>query len=48
MGKVIGLIFPNTAPAAHGCPACGKEYKSREALEKHLRDKHAKTPAGEK
>ncbi len=45
MGKVTGLIFTD---AAHTCPACGKEYKSREALEKHLRDKHAKTPAGEK
>ncbi len=48
MGKVTGLIFLDTIPETHACPDCGKEYKSREVLEKHIRDKHTPKPAREK
>jgi uncharacterized C2H2 Zn-finger protein len=43
MGRVTGLVFPLTDPApveTLQCPHCGKTYKTREALEKHLREKH--------
>ena len=50
MAKIIGLIFPGEAPNAEPaaekptCPHCGKEYKTAEGLEKHIKDKH---PEGE-
>lgn len=37
MAKTIGLVFP---AAKFVCPQCGKEYKSQEALDKHIADKH--------
>lgn len=41
MGKIVGLIFPDeTAAEIFRCPHCEKEYKSAQALEKHLREKH--------
>lgn len=44
MGRIIGLTFPaSTAGEASGtfiCPHCGKTYKSREALDKHIGSKH--------
>lgn len=40
MGKIIGLVFEEKFV----CPVCGKEYKSQEALEKHIKDKH---PSGD-
>lgn len=41
MGKIIGLTFQEDAStSAEKCPHCGKAYKSREALEKHILDKH--------
>lgn len=44
MGKIIGLTFQETpSTSAEKCPHCGKAYKSREALEKHIQDKHPET-----
>lgn len=46
MAKIIGLIFPGEAPNAEPaaekfvCPHCGKEYKSKDSLAKHIKDKH--------
>ena len=51
MARIVGLVFPEAAPieeSASGekytCPVCGKEYKTEEGLEKHIKDKH---PEGE-
>lgn len=41
MGKIVGLVFEKPSFV---CPVCGKEYKSEEALNKHIADKH---PAGQ-
>ena len=47
MPTIIGLIFPgeapNVEPAAEKftCPHCGKEYKTQEGLDKHIKDKHS-------
>lgn len=38
MGKIIGLIFEDTPKFA--CPHCNKVFKSVEALEKHINEKH--------
>ena len=46
MPTIIGLTFPGEAPNAEPaaekptCPHCGKEYKTAEGLEKHIKDKH--------
>ena len=45
--KTIGLTFPVEEASAveiFTCPHCGKEYKTAEGLEKHIKDKH---PEGE-
>ena len=43
MAKTVGLTF-KVAPAAEAekftCPICGKEYKSKDALAKHIKEKH--------
>lgn len=50
MAKIVGLIFPGVAPSEEPaaekfvCPHCGKEYKTEDGLEKHIKDKH---PEGE-
>ena len=50
MAKIIGLTFPGEAPSEEPaaekvvCPHCGKEYKTQEGLDKHIKDKH---PEGE-
>lgn len=38
MGKIVGLVFEDEP--VYTCPHCGKVYKTEEALEKHLKDKH--------
>lgn len=47
MGKIVGLVFEETT-ARLACPHCGKEYKTGEALAKHIKDKHpdAADPSG--
>jgi hypothetical protein len=42
MGKTVGLVFEaaGKGESNHFCPVCGKEYKTREGLENHIRDKH--------
>ena len=46
MGKIIGLIFKEAAPEQGAapdvfpCPVCGKEYKTEDGLEKHIKEKH--------
>ena len=47
MARIVGLVFPEAAPveeSASGekytCPHCGKEYKTAEGLEKHIKEKH--------
>lgn len=42
MGKTVGLVFEpvGKCDTTHPCPVCGKEYKSKEALNKHIADKH--------
>lgn len=55
MAKIVGLIFPGEAPTVEPaaekftCPHCGKEYKTAEGLEKHIKDKHPESehPEGE-
>ena len=46
MGKIVGLVFKAAAPATEEkftCPICGKEYKTKDGLDKHIAEKH---PAG--
>lgn len=45
--KTVGLTFPDAAPPVgpvsaekFSCPHCGKEYKSKTALAKHIEEKH--------
>lgn len=47
MGKIVGLVFAEET-AKLACPHCGKEYKTGEALAKHIKDKHpdAADPSG--
>lgn len=47
MARIVGLVFPEAAPAVEPaqepsfvCPICGKQYKTEEGLEKHIKDKH--------
>ena len=46
MSKIVGLTFTGSAPSEgptaekFTCPHCGKEYKTAEGLEKHIKDKH--------
>lgn len=44
MGKIVGLTF-NEAQALV-CPDCGKAYKTNEALDKHIKDKHTEAAGG--
>ena len=56
MGKLIGKTYAAPAPAAgapaaavqppavYACPHCGKEYKTPDALAKHIQDKHPAPP----
>lgn len=39
MGKVVGLVF-NQTRQSHICPDCGREYKTKDGLEKHIEEKH--------
>lgn len=44
MARIVGLVFPEAAPAvepAFTCPVCGKQYKTQDGLDKHIRDKHS-------
>ena len=38
MGKIVGLTF--NEPLDLVCPYCGKTYKTKEALDKHINGKH--------
>lgn len=38
MGKIVGLQFPEAE--GYACPHCGRGYKSKEAMIRHLREKH--------
>ena len=48
MGRIVGLVFPveETGEAAtreveeYPCPHCGKGYRSKASLSKHIKDKH--------
>lgn len=40
MGKTVGLVFA-VSSAKRTCPHCRKEYKTGEALAKHIKDKHS-------
>lgn len=48
MGRIVGLVFPvgeaGKAPVqaaeTYTCPHCGKDYKSKASLSKHINDKH--------
>lgn len=40
--RTVGLRFAQ-APQVFACPHCGKAYKTGEALDKHIRDKHPDT-----
>lgn len=44
MGKIVGLTF-DVAPALV-CPHCGKAYKTPDALDKHIKDKHPEAAGG--
>ncbi len=45
MGKIVGLTFEEEA-AKLPCPHCGKEYKTEEAMAKHIKDKHPEAAGG--
>lgn len=55
MGRIVGLTFPaNEAGEAAArdaeeyiCPHCGKGYKSKASLSKHIKDKHPEAEAPE-
>lgn len=38
MAKIVGLVFEKNQ--THICPYCGRPYKSAEALDRHINDKH--------
>ena len=39
MAKIVGLIFPKPAEL-YKCPHCGKEYKTEDGLQNHIKEKH--------
>lgn len=45
MGKIVGLVLKEDA-AKLACPHCGKEYKTEDALAKHIKDKHPEDADG--
>lgn len=42
MGKVIGLTIKEDLKFV--CPMCGKEYKTEDGLNKHIKEKHNENP----
>lgn len=50
--RIVGLTFsaaqaalePVSEAATYRCPACGKEYKTRDGVEKHIQEKHPEEP----
>ena len=42
MATIVGLTFPKPAdpPERYTCPVCGKEYKTEDGLNNHIKDKH--------
>lgn len=41
MGRIVGLQIKAVEQAElFICPECGKEYKTKEGLEKHITEKH--------
>jgi len=42
MARTIGLVAKEKETPAETflCPVCGKEYKTAEGLEKHIKEKH--------
>ncbi len=41
MGRTVGLILePEEQAEIFVCPECGKEYKTKDGLEKHIAEKH--------
>lgn len=38
MGKIIGLVIKDKKCI---CPHCGREYKSEDALNKHIEKEHS-------
>ena len=47
MAKIVGLTFAEAAPIVEPssgdkfiCPHCGKEYKTEDGLDRHIREKH--------
>lgn len=55
MGRIVGLVFPvsEAGEAAtreveeYPCPYCGKGYRSKASLSKHIKDKHPEAEASE-
>lgn len=49
--RTVGLVFPTSDSAGaadlFSCPNCGKEYKSKSALAKHMREQHAEVSGAE-
>lgn len=45
MGTIIGLVF-DTPDEEYICPHCSKQYKSRENLDKHVKEKHPEAAEG--
>lgn len=47
MARIVGLVFPEAVPIEEPesaekfiCPHCGKEYKTKDGLGKHIAEKH--------
>lgn len=40
MATIIGLTFDKPAPTGYICPHCGKEYKTGDGMERHVRKEH--------
>lgn len=40
MGRIVGITFPKK-DEVYVCPVCGKEYKSQQALDKHIEKEHS-------
>lgn len=41
-------VIPQTASTVFVCSVCGKEYKARDYLEKHMAKKHSSIPSDNK